>query len=242
MLARLQDSLISIIYPQECRVCAGEVEQRSDGVACAQCWAATRIFGGSEILCQKCGAYLGEQAAPVAVSCHRCDEHHYDKAIAAGIYEKALAASIVELKAAPGLPKRLRAIIEAAVRHADLAHIDLIVPVPLAKERKIERGFNQAEIIGEVVSRIARIPLDRLSLARSRHTPVHRIGMDQRARELTVQNAFQVARPKLVKGRSVLLVDDVLTSGATASFCAKALKKNGAARVDVFTLARAVMR
>ena len=242
MLARLQDSLISIIYPQECRVCSGEVEHRSDGVACSQCWGATRIFTGSEMLCQKCGAYLGEQAAPVAVFCHKCDEHHYDRASAAGIYETALAASIVQLKAAPGLPKRPRSIIEAAVRRSDLAHVDLIVTTPLAKERQIERGFNQAEIIGKVVSSVARIPLDCLSLARRLHTPIHRIGMDQRARDLTVQNAFEVARPKLIKGRSVLLVDDVLTSGATASSCAKALKNQGASRVDVFTLARAVMK
>jgi ComF family protein len=242
VLARLQDSLISIIYPQECRVCSGEVERRSDGVACGRCWAATRVLTGSEMLCAKCGAYFREQAAPVAVYCHKCDEHQYDKAIAAGIYEKAIAASIVQLKAAPDLPKRLRSIIEAAVRRTDLAHVDLIMPIPLAKERQIERGFNQAEIIGEVVSDVAGIPLDRLSLARTRHTPIHRIGMDQRARELTVQNAFEVVRPKLLKGRSVLLVDDVLTSGATASYCAKALKKSGASRVDVFTLARAVMR
>ena len=140
------------------------------------------------------------------------------------------------------MPKRPRSIIEAALGRADLTHIDRIVPVPLAKERQIERGFNQAEIIGAIASRIARIPLDHLSLARSLHTPIHRIGMDQRARELTVQNAFEVVRPKLIKGRAILLVDDVLTSGATASYCAKALKKNGASRVDVFTLARAVMQ
>jgi predicted amidophosphoribosyltransferase len=65
--------------------------------------------------------------------------------------------------------------------------------------------------------------------------------MDQRARELTVQHAFEVVRPKLIDGRNLVLVDDVLTSGATASACAKVLKKNGASRVTVFTLARAVM-
>ena len=65
--------------------------------------------------------------------------------------------------------------------------------------------------------------------------------MDQKARELSVRNAFEVKRPKLIAGKNVLLVDDVLTSGATASDAAKVLKKAGAARVYVFTLARAVM-
>jgi predicted amidophosphoribosyltransferase len=65
--------------------------------------------------------------------------------------------------------------------------------------------------------------------------------MDQRARELTVVNAFEVVRPKLIDGKKVLLVDDVFTSGSTASSCARVLKKKGAAEVNVFTLARAVM-
>jgi predicted amidophosphoribosyltransferase len=65
--------------------------------------------------------------------------------------------------------------------------------------------------------------------------------MDQRARELTVVNAFEVTRPNLIKGKSILLVDDIFTSGATASSCAHVLKKSGAASVNVFTLARAVM-
>jgi predicted amidophosphoribosyltransferase len=65
--------------------------------------------------------------------------------------------------------------------------------------------------------------------------------MDQRARELTVEKAFEITRPKLIDGTSVILVDDVLTSGSTASACAKVLKKHGARRVEVFTVARAVM-
>jgi predicted amidophosphoribosyltransferase len=64
--------------------------------------------------------------------------------------------------------------------------------------------------------------------------------MDRKARDMTVRNAFDVVRPKLIAGRSIILVDDVLTSGATASYCAKALKKSGAASVKVLTLARAV--
>jgi predicted amidophosphoribosyltransferase len=70
---------------------------------------------------------------------------------------------------------------------------------------------------------------------------MHRVGMDQKARELTIHNAFTVLRPKLIAGRHVMLIDDVLTSGATASQAAKILKKNGAAGVSVFTLARAVL-
>ena len=70
---------------------------------------------------------------------------------------------------------------------------------------------------------------------------MHRIGMDEKARELTVRKAFEVTRPKLIEGQNILLIDDVFTSGATASYCAKVLKKHGAAKVNVLTLARAVL-
>jgi predicted amidophosphoribosyltransferase len=70
---------------------------------------------------------------------------------------------------------------------------------------------------------------------------MHRVAMDKRARELTVEKAFEVRSPRLFAGKDVVLVDDVFTSGATASACARVLKKNGALKVTVVTLARAVL-
>ncbi len=241
MLDAIQNLFFSLIYPEECRVCGLHVESHNDGIACRECWAATRIFDGSEMLCEKCGAFFGDKAAPIPVFCRKCDDHHYDKATAAGIYEKALAANIVNLKNTPTLSHRLKAIISTAGNRKVLNDADLIVPIPLSARRRIERGFNQADLIAETVSRSTRIPVDAHSLARKTHTPIHRVGMDQKARELTVKNAFKVVRPKLIEGKTILLVDDVLTSGATASSCAKALKKSGAHNVSVFTLARAVL-
>ncbi len=238
----LTDSILSLVFPHECAVCGGGVEKHADGNACAPCWSATQIFTGDEMLCEKCGAYFGERAAPVAVRCHRCDDHHYDRAFAAGIYEKALSASILKLKTVPSIPRVLSDIISRASSIPAMSSIDLIVPVPLSKLRRVERGFNQAELIADELSKIVGVDVDRHSLRRRFHTPIHRVGMDQKARELTVENAFEVARPQLVSGRTILLVDDVLTSGATASNCAKILKKHGSGSVYVFTLARAVMK
>ena len=116
----------------------------------------------------------------------------------------------------------------------------MIIPVPLSKRRFLERGFNQAEVLAELLAKETALKIDKQSLARKVHTPVHRAAMDRRARELTVENAFEVTRPKLVKGEKILLVDDVFTSGATTSTCAKALKKKGADKVYVLTIARAV--
>jgi ComF family protein len=240
MLSGLQDPLLSLIYPQNCHNCELQVESHADGVACAECWASTRFFDGSEMLCAKCGAFFGDKAAPVPVYCHRCDDHNYDKAFALGIYERGLASAIVHLKKVPSPPKRLKDLIKQNDVLGAL-DFDLIIPSPLSKHRRLERGFNQAETIADLVSRNCRVPVDKLSLVRKTHTPMHRMGMDQKARELTVKNAFAVTRPKLIEGKNILLVDDVLTSGATASACAKVLKKSSAAKVNVFTLARAVM-
>jgi len=158
------------------------------------------------------------------------------------VYEKALASEIAELKQTPFISKFLGARISETLGRNENGGIDVIVPVPLSKERVLERGFNQATVIAKVVGEHLNVPIDELSLIRTKHTPFHRMSMDRRARELTVERAFDVARPKLIFGKWILLVDDVLTSGSTASACAKALMKNGAANVIVFTLARAVSR
>ena len=241
MIETVHNSLLSLIYPQDCRVCGLHVEDHSDGVACAVCWDATRSLDNL-MLCDKCGAYLGERAAPIPVFCRRCDDHHYDKARAASVYENGLAAAIIDLKRSPSLSRRLQRLLSSALGSGFGNAADLIVPIPLSARRRIERGFNQAEIIAGAVAHSIGISVDAHSLTRKVHTPIHRMGMDQKARELTVKNAFEVVRPRLIAGKNILLVDDVLTSGATASACAKVLKKNGAAKVNVFTLARAVMR
>ena len=240
MFKALQHSLLSLIYPQQCTICSRQVIGLDGGVACAHCWANTHFFNGSEMLCGKCGAFLGDAAAPSPVYCRKCDDHHYDGAIAVGIYENALAASILNLKKVPHIPRRLKAVMTERIDSAATA--DLIVPIPLSRQRQHERGFNQAEIIAKALAQLTGITVDNSSLRRKLHTQAHRIGMDKRARELTVVNAFEVARPRLIEGKTILLVDDVFTSGSTASACAGVLKKKGAPRVNVFTLARAVMR
>lgn len=240
MLVDLKNSLLSIAFPVECHICGTEVTDSNDGVACGDCWESTTIFSGNEMLCTKCGAFFGPKAAPIDVHCHQCDDHDYESATALGIYEKALAASILRLKKEPLIPYRLTESLDRTIN--SLTDIDLIVPIPLSKQRMIERGYNQAEVIARSVARVTGISVDSHSLIRTSHTPMHRVGMDKRARELTVINAFKVIRPNLVKGSRILLVDDVFTSGSTASNCAKALKKAGAERVQVLTLARAVMK
>ncbi|MEQ1670806.1 MAG: ComF family protein, partial [Hyphomicrobium sp.] len=119
-----------------------------------------------------------------------------------------------------------------------VARADCIIPVPLAPMRLLSRRFNQAQILAAEVSRLSGKPLLPLALRRTRAT-AHQIGLTRRERERNVAGAFAVHPNAIgrVAGKSVLLIDDVMTTGATVSAATKALKKAAAARVDVLTLA-----
>lgn len=117
------------------------------------------------------------------------------------------------------------------------ADCDLVIPIPLHRRRLWWRGFNQAALLAAAVSRRIGTPLDIASLARSRATAPQTYQKHD-ARRSNVRRAFVVKRPERVTGRRVLLVDDVMTTGATADECARVLLAAGARRVDVLTLAR----
>lgn len=240
MLKAISDSLVSLLYPRPCGICNEIAERFTNGVACEKCWAKTRIFAGNETFCAKCGTYLRDGESAVEAFCRRCDNHRYDRARAAGIYENALAAEVVHLKTTPSLSRRTTALFIAAFDSAGFDDATLVMPVPISKRRLLERGFNQAALLARLIAKKGGITLDEKSLVRKVHTPVHRAAMDRKARDLTVKNAFSVTRPALIEGRNIILIDDVLTSGATVSYCARVLKRNGAGKVYVFTLARAV--
>jgi ComF family protein len=238
MFHKFFDSLLTLAYPQTCQVCENSVENSADGVACRFCWKMTNVFSGAETLCAKCGAFLESKSSNFQTFCHRCDEHFYDSARAVGVYENALAASVLHLKREPFVARNLQKIFFSRFQSSDFQDAALIVPVPLSKKRFLERGFNQAAVLSKIIAKQSDIKLDEQSLVRQVHTPMHRAGMDGKARALSVENAFEVKRPKFIEGAKILLIDDVFTSGATVSNCAKALKKSGATKVYVFTLAK----
>jgi ComF family protein len=241
---RLFDAALSLVYPRGCEVCGvRSVESRADGPACAVCWAATHLFEGGETLCWKCGtpahASVPDEVRP-RVRCRRCDGESFDAARACGPYEGALRAAVLGLKREPFVPTRLARLLGETAARPPLDAATLVVPVPLHAARERERGFNQAALLAGAAAVSRGLVLDELSLVRAAHSGRHRAGMDARARRESVEGAFAVVRPRLVKGERVLLVDDVYTTGATVSACAVALKDAGAAAVYVLTAARAV--
>ena len=239
---RIYDAALALVYPQACAVCGDSVESRHDGVACTRCWEATPLFLDAGALCWKCGALSHvsvNEDKREKIRCGRCDDDAFNVARACGSYEGALRASILELKREPHVARRLALLLCEAQMRAPLNTPDVIIPVPLHAGRERERGFNQAVVIARELARLSRLPLDEHSVVRRLHTERHRAGMDAKARRKSVADAFAVRHRDLIAGKRVLLVDDVYTTGATASACAAMLKDTGADEVFVLTIARA---
>ncbi len=236
----MYDSILTVTYPQACKICDKSVEESENGIVCQECWHKTRIFTGKEVLCQKCGDFLQEQFINLNANCRRCQDHFYDQAKSCGIYEHAFLASILHLKHTPFLSKKPLDLLLKVFTNKVFTESTRIIPVPLSCERFAERGFNQAAIIAKSLADKIGLIYDDVSLVRNLHAEKNRRGMDRKARAESVKNAFEVKRPKLIEGEIILLIDDVFTTGATVSNCAKALKKKGASKVYVLTIARAV--
>ena len=195
-------------------------------------------------MCWKCGEPApGMLAAEKlkSVRCGRCDDAAFDAARAVGTYAGGLQASVLALKREPHVGGRLAALLFEAQQRTPLNSATRIMPVPLHPARERERGFNQAVVLGRALAaRAHHLPLDEWSLVRTTHTERHRAGMDRRARRESVEDAFEVRRPRLVEGEHILLIDDVFTTGATVAACASALRAAGAREVLALTVARAI--
>jgi len=228
----IYDAVLTIVYPQVCVICGRSVEQRRFGVACETCWKGTRIFTDEERICLKCGA-------PDQERCSRCEELVFTAARAAGIYEGALRESVLLLKRQPYVPRQVESLLTDVVQREPLSLSTRVVPVPLHPTRLKTRGFNQASVIGQTVSKVLKLPHDEASLVRVSTTEKYRAGMDTKGRRDTVAGAFRVAHPRIVAGENILLVDDVFTTGATISACSETLVAAGAENVFVLTVARA---
>lgn len=186
--------------------------------------------------CRICGDSVEQRR--FGVVCKRCWEtQNYTDQNSIGFYEGALRESVLILKRQPYLPQHP---VELLIDRAkSLGPVTRVVPVPLHEERLRSRGFNQAAVVGRVMSKALRVPMDEISLVRISSTEKHRTGLDAKGRWDSVAKAFVVRHPRLIAGEDVLLVDDVFTTGATVAACEAALIEAGAKSVSIFTLARA---
>lgn len=227
--------MLDALLPPQCLVCHALVD--TPGNLCADCFGNFTFI--TKPHCERCGIPL-ETPVIEDVVCGAClkDPPSYAGARAAFVYDDASRRLVLKLKhgdrtdAAVHLARWLhRAGGELAAR------CDVIVPVPLHRWRLLMRTYNQAALLANKLGELADKPVIPDAMARIRRTPPQG-GLDRAARRRNVARAFAVTRPEAFKNKRVLLIDDVLTTGATANACAETLLKAGAVNVDVLVLAR----
>jgi len=231
-------SILGLIVPGECLLC-GEVLRHAGRVPyCESCLGAPEPMV-AEHFCSRCRTpFMSEGPLDHEGVCRRCRAGMtgYDYAYAFGYYDGALRKMIHHFKY-QGVEVLAGPLGELMVRALPLdLQVDMIVPVPLHWRRRLERGFNQCELLARPLESRLRVPLVR-ALGKSRHTETQASSTPAERRS-NLTGAFVLSRPGVVEGKRVLLVDDVLTTGATVMTCSTVLRRGGAKSVTVLTLAR----
>jgi len=237
-------SLFSILFPSDCRICGAPLTNIASVPVCEACLGKIVPLDG--LLCRICGEKLfhsGESEDGALCGVCRRAEPRFRRAVAYGAYEGALR-DLIHLFKYKGIRpagKLLGDLLNQTVRAMALPETLIVVPVPLWSGKRNARGFNQAEAIARTFmgfQTCSSIQLDTGVLVRTRET-ASQTGLTRHQRRANVRGAFAVVRPERVKGRSILIVDDVLTTGTTAGECARVLRRAGAKEVFVATVARA---
>jgi ComF family protein len=236
---KLGRATLDFLLPPHCPTCDEQVPLQ--GTFCPTCFAKLNFI--TSPLCASCGLPFGSAAqGGLAGLCLTCTAHppQWHEARAALVYDDAARALILPFKNADR--QELARVLAAQMARAGrtlLARAEILVPVPLHRWRLFQRGFNQAALLAHALAKGAGLPVSLDALRRTRRTPsLGPLSATERARTLQGALAVRPSRTARLQGRRVLLIDDVMTSGATANACAEILKHAGCAAVDVLVAAR----
>ena len=239
----LAQGVFAAFFPSDCRLCGTPLTNISRLPVCQSCLLAMAPISGAS--CEICGEGLSAVTSQLQTRlCGSCQttRPHFEKAAAYGPYESELRELIHLLKyeqvaSAVGVLGRM---LGEAIQKLELSTRPvLLIPVPLHRSKRRERGFNQAELVARVALKGIELRAELATdvLERTRLT-VSQIGLTRSQRTENIRGAFRVTHLRRVVGQEVLLVDDVLTTGTTANECARVLRKAGAKKIWVATIAR----
>jgi competence protein ComFC len=232
---------VGLVYPEVCQLCGTARATPAQGYVCEGCRAKVKFI--ERPFCERCGRpYQGEITG--TFECANCQEMewHFKSARSAVIARDPVLETIHRYKYSRQLwfePFLAGLLIDAARPELAKEKWDLIVPVPLYPAKQREREFNQADRLARCLGAATQVPVDRRLIRRVRPTSTQTV-LSRVEREENVRGAFAMRRGRRLEGGRVVLVDDVLTTGATTSACAKVLRSAGAGDVCVWTVARGV--
>lgn len=227
-------SLLDVAFPPICAACGSSVE--AAGKLCDGCRDDLLLF--DQPVCRRCSSpRVGERAE--ATDCPACRDERwaFDRVLALGPYEGLLRRLVLDTKRSRGEP--VAQVLGNMLAHhhaAELRGVDLVVPVPQHWSRRLSRRADGVAALGRTLAGHAGTPFAK-SLRRRRATP-HQTSVAPSDRAANVRGAFSVASPGRLAGRTIALVDDVFTTGATCQAAARTLKKAGARRVVAVVAAR----
>lgn len=224
--------------PPRCPGCGLVVE--ADHAFCLECWSGMRFLG--DPCCARCGVPFDHEMGEGA-ECGAClaEQPPFDSARAVLAYGEVARSVALRLKYGRriGLARLIARHMMRHVTWGEREDAPVIVPVPLHRWRLWWRGFNQAALIADHLGRLTGLPVEKHVLRRMRRTKPLR-SMNPRERARTVRGAFALVPGHGLEGRSIILIDDVHTSGATAGACARTLKRGGVAQVHLLCWTRAL--
>jgi len=236
LLKNLAENVTALVFPLECEICHATLPPSPPSGVCARCESEIRWL--EPPFCVSCGRSLRFEVK----KCAACEgeSFHYDRAFACAFYEGTMRELIHAYKF--GGRKYLknffaRSLARFIHRHLSERPFDAVAAVPMDPEKKRSRGFNQSELLSAPIALALEVPDASKELTRKKSDSPQAL-LAKTDRKSNVKDRFAVKNTSDFKAKNVLLIDDILTTGHTASECAKALKNAGAGSVTVLTCAR----
>lgn len=233
-MKRAGEIIMSSLYPDICPFCGQLLKKEEKGSICRKCkFKLPYIY---EPKCKKCGKSIDRVENEYCWDCEQ-HRHYFDRGFAVWEHQPVVAQAIYQFKYHN---RRIysrffaREMVRSYESYIHKWNIDLVVPIPISKTRKRQRGYNQAELLAREISSIMGIPVDVYNLVRTKDTVAQK-KLDVRKRKMNLSQAF-VWKGKNKRIGNVLLIDDIYTTGNTIDAAAKVLKAAGAAKVYFLTV------